>query len=191
MMADDPCEAALSGADPTGPRKYYRARYYDPKLGRFISEDPIRWIAGPNFFSYVDNNPVILTDPFGLITKGRGEADKANAWLADCWLNAFGAAGVFVAQNQRMRDNNTIGVDKYFHCMANCEGTKQGPCGAGASQILSFVREAYGAAKGDPAQDRRDDFSANAHGRTCPPTQTCAQRCEPLLPSHLPPGFLR
>jgi RHS repeat-associated protein len=25
---------------------YYRARYYDPKVGRFISEDPIGFSAG-------------------------------------------------------------------------------------------------------------------------------------------------
>lgn len=66
VMADDPCEAALSGADPTGPRKYYRARYYDPKLGRFVSEDPIQWFGGDNFYSYVRDNPVNRVDPWGM-----------------------------------------------------------------------------------------------------------------------------
>jgi RHS repeat-associated protein len=65
-MADDPCEAAFSCADPTGPRNYYRARYYDPKLGRFLSEDPIRFDGGINFYAYVGNNPVTATDPSGL-----------------------------------------------------------------------------------------------------------------------------
>jgi RHS repeat-associated protein len=64
-MADDPCQAAFSWADPTGPRNYYRARYYDPKLGRFISEDPIAFFGGMNFYSYVNNNPANLIDPFG------------------------------------------------------------------------------------------------------------------------------
>jgi len=45
---------------------YYRARYYDPKAGRFISEDPIRFLAGPNFYAYVRNNPLRWTDPTGL-----------------------------------------------------------------------------------------------------------------------------
>jgi RHS repeat-associated protein len=45
---------------------YYRARYYDPKVGRFVSEDPIAFGAGPNFYRYVFNNPVNFTDPFGL-----------------------------------------------------------------------------------------------------------------------------
>jgi RHS repeat-associated protein len=46
---------------------YYRARYYDPKIGRFISEDPIRFDADINFYSYVRNQPTRLVDPFGLV----------------------------------------------------------------------------------------------------------------------------
>jgi len=45
---------------------YYRARYYDPTAGRFISEDPITFTGGINFYRYVRNNPVNLVDPFGL-----------------------------------------------------------------------------------------------------------------------------
>jgi RHS repeat-associated protein len=65
-MADDPCEAAFGSVDPTGARKYYRARYYDPSAGRFLSEDPIRWAGGNNFYAYVDNRPVLAGDPSGL-----------------------------------------------------------------------------------------------------------------------------
>ncbi|WP_347989699.1 RHS repeat-associated core domain-containing protein [Methylomonas sp. AM2-LC] len=43
---------------------YYRARYYDPLTGRFLSEDPIR--SGINFYTYCGNNPVNCNDPFGL-----------------------------------------------------------------------------------------------------------------------------
>lgn len=46
---------------------YYRARYYDPAMGRFLSEDPIGFSSGdPNPYRYVGNNPVSLTDPLGL-----------------------------------------------------------------------------------------------------------------------------
>jgi RHS repeat-associated protein len=50
---------------------YYGARYYDPKLGRFISADTI--VPDPinpqalNRYSYVLNNPLIYTDPTGHI----------------------------------------------------------------------------------------------------------------------------
>jgi RHS repeat-associated protein len=45
---------------------YYRARYYEPATGRFLSEDPIRFGGGTNFYTYTGNNPIIWNDPFGL-----------------------------------------------------------------------------------------------------------------------------
>lgn len=52
--------------DPESGLFYYRARYFDPAMGRFISEDPIGIAAGANFYSYALSNPVDFTDPFGL-----------------------------------------------------------------------------------------------------------------------------
>jgi len=45
---------------------YFRARYYDPLIGRFLSEDPLRFAAGRNFYVYSLNNPALLSDPTGL-----------------------------------------------------------------------------------------------------------------------------
>lgn len=47
---------------------YYRARYYDQTLGRFISEDPTGFKAGVNFYKYADNDPIDGSDPTGLVT---------------------------------------------------------------------------------------------------------------------------
>jgi RHS repeat-associated protein len=44
---------------------FYRARYYDPILKRFISEDPIGLAGGINSHAYVEGDPVSLKDPTG------------------------------------------------------------------------------------------------------------------------------
>jgi RHS repeat-associated protein len=51
--------------DPETGLYYYRARYYDPRLGRFISEDPIGFLGGVNFYGYVGNSPAQFLDPMG------------------------------------------------------------------------------------------------------------------------------
>ena len=54
-------------SDPDTGLYYYRARYYDPSIGKFISEDPIGFEgSGPNFYAYVRNNPIVYRDPTGL-----------------------------------------------------------------------------------------------------------------------------
>ena len=45
---------------------YYRARYYDVTTGRFISEDPLAFIASENFYNYANSNSTNLVDPTGL-----------------------------------------------------------------------------------------------------------------------------
>jgi RHS repeat-associated protein len=57
----------------------YRARYYDQSGGRFISEDPIAFRGGVDFYVYVRNNPTDLIDPTGLqdsVTGSHAQCDK-------------------------------------------------------------------------------------------------------------------
>ena len=54
------CTALVTHAAASTPREldaqtglyYYRARYYDPSAGRFLSEDPIEHSGGNNFCAY-------------------------------------------------------------------------------------------------------------------------------------------
>lgn len=46
--------------------QYYRARYYDPSTGRFVSSDPIGLRGGINSYTYVGNSPLRWIDPSGL-----------------------------------------------------------------------------------------------------------------------------
>ena len=43
-------------------------RYYSPKLGRYLTTDPIGIYGGINLFIYGANNPIKYFDPFGLTT---------------------------------------------------------------------------------------------------------------------------
>jgi RHS repeat-associated protein len=45
---------------------FYRARYYNPQLQRFISEDPLDFLGGMDLYSCATNDPVDFGDPLGL-----------------------------------------------------------------------------------------------------------------------------
>jgi RHS repeat-associated protein len=48
---------------------FYRTRYYQPTLGRFVSRDPIRYQAqDENFYRFESGNPIQFVDPIGLTT---------------------------------------------------------------------------------------------------------------------------
>jgi len=56
----------------------YRARYYDPSIGRFISKDPAGMPDGVNRYAYVANSPTNYVDPTGLRA-----ADPLSTWIAN------------------------------------------------------------------------------------------------------------
>lgn len=61
---------------------FYRARYYNPAIGRFITSDPIGLAGGINTYTYVENRPRMLTDPMGL-----------DAFMCTKPLHAMGGSG--------------------------------------------------------------------------------------------------
>ncbi|OQA03670.1 MAG: putative deoxyribonuclease RhsC [Planctomycetes bacterium ADurb.Bin401] len=44
---------------------YYRARYYNPSIGRFLSPDPIGYYDSMNLYQYCGNNSINFIDPYG------------------------------------------------------------------------------------------------------------------------------
>ena len=60
----------------------YRARYYDPQIGRFISEDPIGFGGGgTNLYAYVGNDPVNKIDLMGLAPCDSQDRNCLNAFI--------------------------------------------------------------------------------------------------------------
>jgi RHS repeat-associated protein len=52
--------------DPETGLYYYRARYYDPKVGRFLGEDPVSF-QGTTPYGYVEGRVTLFTDPSGMV----------------------------------------------------------------------------------------------------------------------------
>jgi RHS repeat-associated protein len=55
----------------------YRRRYFDQSVGRFISEDPLRFRATIDFYPNALNNPMLWRDPDG---RGVGWGSLYSAW---------------------------------------------------------------------------------------------------------------
>ncbi len=89
----------------------YRARAYNPALGRFMQTDPIGYDGGMNLYAYVGNNPVNATDPSGsfpftgpfnnVVVLGPAMFPTASAlWaalpqtFASGWFGTFNWAGI-------------------------------------------------------------------------------------------------
>ena len=123
---------------------YYRARYYDPTTGRFLSEDPIRFTAGVDFYPYVNNSPLNFNDAFGefptwwhrQVTNDLARAvfgvkcaDKATydtlnrlSTLANSWAGSFGFSYDALSRRTQMTRPNGIATnyayDKLSHLLS-------------------------------------------------------------------------
>ncbi|AVB18210.1 MULTISPECIES: RHS repeat-associated core domain-containing protein [Pseudomonas syringae group] len=58
---------------------YNTFRYYDPEIGRFITQDPIGLSGGDNLYLYAPN-PYGWVDPWGLCNSSSGGAKGAGDW---------------------------------------------------------------------------------------------------------------
>ncbi|MFA4888346.1 MAG: RHS repeat-associated core domain-containing protein [Candidatus Omnitrophota bacterium] len=64
-IADNSYKFSTKETDPSG-LIYFGARYYDPRIGRFITRDPLGMVNGPNLYLYCLNDPLNWIDPWGL-----------------------------------------------------------------------------------------------------------------------------
>jgi len=99
------------------PRSYYRARYYDASVGRFVAEDPVGFDADPNFYRYVRNNPTIFIDPAGLQIPGMADGTlppdpRANTIVCD----GHGHIRVQIGFPETLGD----GSPKAIQCLIGC-----------------------------------------------------------------------
>jgi RHS repeat-associated protein len=116
---------------------FYRARYYDPMEGRFISKDPIGFKGGINLYSYTDQNPVNFIDPYGLRTW------TINRMGAGASLAVVGASGQYVTFESNCEDGYKIikrylvgGIGLTVGLQVNTIGPSKGELGG-----ITFMKE--------------------------------------------------
>ena len=83
---------------------YLRNRYYDPKAGRFITEDPIR--DGTNWYTYCAGNPVMFRDPTGFTYEN-------GVWLDDVFYYMKDGTYYGYIIGERLSGDMLVIVDKH------------------------------------------------------------------------------
>ncbi|MCV2885764.1 hypothetical protein OE749_13785 [Aestuariibacter sp. AA17] len=150
---------------------YMQARYYDPVIGRFYSNDLVgtlehlcgtRAMHGFSRYAYANNNPFKFIDPNGesniLALTPTGNHDSI--------IETGKVLDKFGKNYSDMRDANTIGADKYCHCKANCEAAISSDLGEELSEVISDTREWTDQnIKGDSEESSAADQEANKQGR--------------------------
>ncbi len=66
---------------------YYRARYYDPQIGRFTQPDPKGFIDGLNRYAYVMNSPVNYVDPWGMNANTGTHTGDSGGYFSSAWAD--------------------------------------------------------------------------------------------------------
>ena len=138
---------------------YLRNRYYDPSIGRFISEDPAK--DGSNWYVYCGNNPVKFVDPTGL-TAGQinGQTgyggiydsfayvnDKyQNGWSSKRWGTLEPNVPRFVMNRfQRNANNCTLtAITRIFAYHRNIYGKSNIPDNMTLYNDIKTIAEKYG-----------------------------------------------
>lgn len=155
----------------------------EPGFETLRGRTPSPLAGGPNRYLFLGNNPVNRVDPLGLDFVPILPNFNPLGSLGE----VFESLGDFWYAYKDMREANTKGADKYFHCLANCRASRKGP---GVPLFVSFGREVVDTITHinhpiDSIKDSMEDMKANKHGWSCPKDESCESRCAKYRPRGL------
>jgi len=122
---------------------YYRARYYDPQTGRFVSEDPLRFDgSSADFYRYAANDPVSFADPTGLTDyEGFSPENLASIKMAvESAINTLTRSNCAGCDGKQVAEYLRKATIIYSPILADTQGTYCGSVGMpGSSASLDWM----------------------------------------------------
>ena len=150
-------------------------RYYDPRIGRYITSDPIGLQGGLNTFAYAGLNPLRFTDPFGLFDPGpKPPAPRLGSVLGKAARVCLRVPPPIIIIIGGMWPGSTGGCDDTGKCSDTRDEDGDGPhrCEIWYNDlILRQIQIDHGMVKGgsDDLTKRRWDRYAKEYNRVCVP----------------------
>jgi RHS repeat-associated protein len=156
---------------------YYRARYYDPSIGRFLTEDPIAFMGGINFYRYAANRPINTTDPSGLedldleeANNDIGQVGYRRAALSFGFAREAYTAAIEWMIKHKLPDTSfhNGAADAFRHCFWSCTMARY--LGEEVAETIANEHElANNRSRSDPQPHSEElmDRANNLAGRTC------------------------